>query len=68
MLGIGCIFIFVCEMMQINLLYRKVGLPFNAQLEEFIQRATIEDIVRYQYHSIFAWLSLTLGTICTSWK
>jgi len=66
MLGMACIFIFSCEMVNIYHLYRKVGLPFSATIEEFISRAGIEDILRLRFHSNNAWLSMTLGTILST--
>ena len=63
MVAAGFIFLFEAyAVVKLDLKYRKEGEGFLS-VEEFLARASLEDIIRLRYHSIASWLALGFMTI-----
>lgn len=56
--------IMICEMVSIHFLYKKYfGQSANITIEEFLSRASLEDIIKMRHHSINGFLAMCVMTI-----
>jgi hypothetical protein len=54
----------ICEWMSIHYLFVKYfGESVGISMEEFLSRASLEDIIRLRHHTINAWLALCVLTM-----
>lgn len=56
--------IFICEFVSIHYLYVKYfGRSVGIEVEEFLMRASLDDVLRMRSHSISAFLALCIMTM-----
>jgi len=67
---IAALFIFAMSMTSMYWLEQKYRRPGekNISTEEFIYRASFDDILRHRYHAITGWISLGIMTIASGIK
>lgn len=62
--------IFWLEILAIYWLEQKYCRPGEEKIsvEEFICRASLDDILRYRHHAISSWIALGVMTISSAWR
>lgn len=65
---LGAFFIFAMSLTSIHYLEKKYWRPGEDRItvEEFIYRASLDDILRHRYHAITGWIAMGIMTIAST--
>lgn len=67
---LAALFIFTMEIFALRILeckYHRAG-EESISVEEFIARASFDDILRHRFHALTAWIALGIMTIASTWR